>query len=80
MSLKNENLYSGLLLRRLNVVNDYIPGAEVESKISEIVNILSTLDQSSTEYQLISSVYDMLQNIANLLQTRRLKRSSTGEI
>ena len=55
-----------------------IPGAEVDNKISEIANILTTLNQSSAEYQLISSVHSMLQNITNLLKTRRFKRHNIG--
>ena len=56
-----------------------ILGAEVDNKIAEIANILATLNQSSTEYQLISSVQDLLQNITNLLQTRRFKRHNIGK-
>ena len=67
-------------LIQYSITNIFFQGAEVDNKISEIANILTTLNQSSAEYQLISSVHNMLQNITNLLQTRRFKRNNIGKI
>ena len=56
-----------------------ILGSAVNSKISEISSALSQLNPNSTEYALLTSVIDMLGDIASLVQTSggRVKRDSS---
>ena len=59
-----------------------ILGSAVNSKISEISSALSQLNPNSTEYALLTSVIDMLGDIASLVQTsgRRVRRDSSKMI
>ena len=58
---------------------DHILGSAVNSKISEISDILAQMNTSSTEYALLTSVKDMLGSISSLLQTssRRVRRAAS---
>ena len=59
---------------------DDILGSAVNSKISEISDILAKLNTSSTEYGLLTSVKDMLGNISLLETSSRRARRAASEI
>ena len=57
---------------------DDILGSAVNSKISEISDILAQMNTSSTEYALLTSVKDMLGNISLLETSSRRSASETN--